>query len=550
MLTPEYLESIEFNDVVELYNKLNIQITADIIGRVSAMNEITETTKEQIKILKQTNGEEIFNEALQKSDMLTTESKNTLKAMFTNMAKEDMKGYKKLFEYRDKPFVLSALQYRILNQGLKQTNKTLKNLTNTIAFQSQQMYVEAIDTAYMQVASGAFDYATAINNTAQKLAEKGITLKDKLGRNVQLEVAVRRNILSGIHETANKINKDIEEELGCNGYEVTAHNGARPTHAEAQGKQYALDKKDAKRYGIGLWKEVEDLWQEYNCRHTYFGIILGVSEPIYNELELDEMKNATVIYNGNEIPLYEATQRQRAYENAIRKQKRTVQILEKSNQDATIARTKLIKLNKKHNDFLKETGLQKDYSRLKVSKVSTKNIKDDTIKNKIKNEVKNVQYLELTKQYNIKKKYQIKNQKYFIDENGNRYNVDGKNVILKPSQREIEVANILGKAIGGRVNIVPRINQPFGIKTPDYIINGEKFDLKQITGGGKYTIQGNLKGKEKQAHNFVIDISNAKLDLNEAIGQIDRIYNSKHYLWLNKILLIEGNEIVKAYKRI
>lgn len=35
MLSPEYLNLIEFNDVVELYNKLNIEITADIINRVA-----------------------------------------------------------------------------------------------------------------------------------------------------------------------------------------------------------------------------------------------------------------------------------------------------------------------------------------------------------------------------------------------------------------------------------------------------------------------------------------------------------------------------------
>ena len=52
MLSPEYLDSIEFNDVVELYNKLNIDITADIIERVSQMQDITETTLNQLKILK------------------------------------------------------------------------------------------------------------------------------------------------------------------------------------------------------------------------------------------------------------------------------------------------------------------------------------------------------------------------------------------------------------------------------------------------------------------------------------------------------------------
>lgn len=29
MLTPEYLNLLEFNDVVQLYNKLNIDLTAD-----------------------------------------------------------------------------------------------------------------------------------------------------------------------------------------------------------------------------------------------------------------------------------------------------------------------------------------------------------------------------------------------------------------------------------------------------------------------------------------------------------------------------------------
>lgn len=368
MLTPEYLDSIEFNDVVELYNKLNIDITADIIKRVSQMQDITATTKNQLQILLQTNGTEIFNETLEKTSMLTAETKKALKLLFEDMAKEDIQGYKELFEYRNKPFKLSATQYMILNQGLKQTNKTLKNFTNTIAFQSKQMYVNTIDEAYMKVVSGAFDYQSAISSACQELADKGVTLKDKLGRNVQLEVAVRRNVLSGIHETANNINRDIEDYLGCDGYEVTAHTGARPSHAEAQGKQYAINKKDAGKYGIGLWSDVSDLWEEYNCRHSYFGIILGVTEPQYTKKELKEMQDATVNFNGKEMSYYEGTQKQRQLENAIRRQKRAVQTLEKANVDSTVSKSKLAKLQKQYNDFCKETGLEKDYGRIKVTK--------------------------------------------------------------------------------------------------------------------------------------------------------------------------------------
>lgn len=378
MLSPEYLDLIEFNDVVELYNKLNIEITADIIQRIADMKEITSTTKNELEILKQTNGTDIFNEALEKTSLLTAERKRTLKKLFEDMAKEDMQGYKELYMYRDKPFKLSETQYKILNQGLKATNKTLKNLTNSIAFQGKQTYVEAVDLAYMQASSGAFDYNSTISNAVQKLADEGITLRDKLGRKVQLEVAVRRNVLSGIHETANNMNRDIEESLGCNGYEVTAHIGARPSHAEEQGKQFAVTKKDAEKYGLELWSDVEDLWQEYNCRHTYFGIILGISEPIYSDKELKEYKNANVKFNGKEIPYYEATQKQRQLENTIRKQKRAVQTLEKAGQDTKIAKTKLAIAQKKLNDYCKETGLEKDYARVKVAKYnSTDIIKND-----------------------------------------------------------------------------------------------------------------------------------------------------------------------------
>lgn len=381
MLTPEYLNLIEFNDVVELYNKLNIDITADIIKRVSQMQDITATTKNQLKILLQTNGTDIFNEALEKTAMLTAETKKALKLLFENMAKEDIQGYKELYDYRNKPFKLSELQYKILNEGLNQTNNILKNLTKTIAFQSQQMYVNVVDEAYMKTVSGGFSYQVAISEACQELANKGITLKDKLGRNVQLEVAVRRNVLNGIHETANRINRNIEKELRCNGYEVTAHMGARPTHAEAQGQQYAIYEEDAINYSIGLWKNVEYLWQEYNCRHTYFGVILGISEPIYTNKELERMKNATVRLNGKEIPYYEATQKQRAIENAIRKAKRELQTLEKAKMDTAIAKTRLMNLQKQYTNFCKETGLEKDYGRINVARnSSTDYIKSDIIK--------------------------------------------------------------------------------------------------------------------------------------------------------------------------
>lgn len=537
MLSPEYLNKIEFNNVVELYNKLNIQITADIINRVSQMQDIIPSTKYELEILKQTNGLEVFKKALEETSMLTAQTKKALRLLFEDMAKENIDGYKELYEYQNKPFKLSETQYKILNQGLKETNKTLKNFNNTIAFQSKQAYVDTIDSAYMKVISGAFDYATAIQASCQELADKGITLKDKLGRNVQIEVAVRRNVMSGIQHTANNINRDIEEYLGCDGYEVTAHLGARPTHAEAQGKQYAIshDTKTSRKYP--LWSEVESLWNEYNCRHTYFGIILGVSEPKYTDKELKDFREATVTLSGKKIPYYEATQKQRQIENAIRKQKKAVQTLEKARQDTKIAKSQLAKLQKKYKDFCKETGLEKDYQRLQVAKIGNTTLKQES------------NYKDVTSDFVKVKKYKVKEQQYYKDEKSNKYKVDGKNVVLKPTEREKEVANILGKMYGGQVNLVPVVLNPQGIKTPDYIVNGEKFDLKEPIGGSKNTIYDLFKHKSKQANNFIIDIHKSKLNKIESIKHTEKIFYSKHRMWIDTIILIDNNEVFKILKR-
>ncbi len=114
-----------------------------------------------------------------------------------------------------------------------------------------------------------------------------------------------------------------------------------------------------------------------------------------------------------------------------------------------------------------------------------------------------MQYVDITNQYKEQRQYQIKKQKYFISDDGIEYKVDGKYVILKPTQREIEVARLLGERIGGKVNVIPRISKPTGIKTPDYIINSEK----------------------------------------------ESIYISKRFLWIDKLFVIKENEILQVYKR-
>lgn len=108
--------------------------------------------------------------------------------------------------------------------------------------------------------------------------------------------------------------------------------------------------------------------------------------------------------------------------------------------------------------------------------------------------------------------------------NGTTYKVDGHNVVLDHSNYEYRVASWLSKKTGLRVDIVPRINYPKKMSTPDYLVDNMPFDLKEITGSGKNVIDGNLRKAKKQATNIIFDITKTPLSFEEIMGQLEHIY--------------------------
>lgn len=84
-------------------------------------------------------------------------------------------------------------------------------------------------------------------------------------------------------------------------------------------------------------------------------------------------------------------------------------------------------------------------------------------------------------------------QEYIV--NGTTYKVDGKQVILYPTKHERGIAAILSEKYGKFVAFVPQIMFPQGIQTPDYLIDGDRFDLKSPAGRGKNLLYGMLAKK-------------------------------------------------------
>lgn len=129
------------------------------------------------------------------------------------------------------------------------------------------------------------------------------------------------------------------------------------------------------------------------------------------------------------------------------------------------------------------------------------------------------------------------------------YKVDKKHVVLDYSKHEREVADLIAKNYGKDVKMVPRVLYPPGIKTPDYLIDGEKWDLKTVSSKGKNVFYNLTKGKKEQADNFIFDISNIDVKDKWIEDQIKSIYNSKNREWIKSIIVTKKKIIIKAYKR-
>ncbi len=132
---------------------------------------------------------------------------------------------------------------------------------------------------------------------------------------------------------------------------------------------------------------------------------------------------------------------------------------------------------------------------------------------------------------------------------GKTFRVDGKNVILDYSEHELQIAEIIARESGKKVEIVPRVTFPQNIQTPDYLIDGVKFDLKTPRGNGKNTLYGMIKSKKRQANNFIICADQTALSIEDIEEQVKGIYSSRHTSFVDKIVLVKNGKIVKVYAR-
>ena len=339
MLTPDYLQGAPA-ELEELFLRLEEDIIADICRRIAKAGYLTDSAEHQVLRLRELGaGTEYIKQKISEYSELSDEAVDRL---FFDAAQTSDEFYRKAYDKANigyTPYEYNDFFQQAVTASVNQTKGELRNFTQSMGFSyrgsngqvrfhgAAEAYRDCLDYAYMQVMTGAVDHNTAIKNATRRLTEGGLQFVDYAsGVRCHADVAARRAVLTGLSQMTGKVSEHNAAELGTDIVEVDAHAGARPDHAEWQGKWYSLSGK-SKKYpslkAVTGYGTVTGL-KGANCRHDFYPVIEGISEPSYTEEELKNIDPPPFEYNGKTYTYYEATQRQRAMERSMRKTKREI----------------------------------------------------------------------------------------------------------------------------------------------------------------------------------------------------------------------------------
>lgn len=373
MLTPEQLQNLP-QELTDLYDQLSEFILRDIARRIAKGAQITDTAEYQLYRARSLGLS--TDEIAAKIAEINGSSAAEINRLIREAAAQSDEFDRKMLG-ADKgaavPLEENAQLQKLISAQIAETAGKCENLTNTMGFADHDflgrvyylsmtdMYRREMDAAHMKVVTGATDYMTAIRQACNKLAASGVrTIDYESGRSDRIEVAARRAILTSVAHVTHRISEQNGEELGADGWEMSAHSGSRPSHAVYQGRQYTQEQYE---------RIIKPLISEPNCRHDVFPIILGVSEPTYTEEELQNIDQPPFTYEGRTYTAYEASQQMRKMERAMRKQKDRCIVADAAGDEEAFA-TASIRLNRQkyiYEDFCKAADSYTEYERTYVT---------------------------------------------------------------------------------------------------------------------------------------------------------------------------------------
>lgn len=383
--SPALLDALP-EELAELFRSLEDTLLDEICSRFKLADQLNEVTVQNIRALR-SHGIDLkdIEKAIRKT---TGISEKKLKELLDDVVARNQKHYTDLIDlaHITQPETLVSVEdtWAIYEQ----TKQTMRNLTRSMGFlvdagrtmlPPAKAYQWALDNATMQIQSGAINYNQAIKSAVRQLAQSGLKVVDyESGHRDQIDVAVRRAVMTGVNQICAKYTEQSAEYLETPYFEVSAHSGARDkpgpspwsSHKDWQGKVYSIRAGDIYQNiyevcGLGYVDGLEGA----NCRHRRFPWVEGVSERTYTDKQLEHIDDGLgCTFEGKTYTAYEATQMQRRVEREVRKLKREKAVYKAAGlyEDEQAVNIRLRRLSAKYKAFSEAAGLPEQRERMKV----------------------------------------------------------------------------------------------------------------------------------------------------------------------------------------
>ncbi len=404
MLTEQDFIRIE-KQAVQIYQNFELQIIEEIATRIANFGYANTVVINDLRIAQE------MGFLYQDIVRLVAEYNNTT---YENVNQIFYEAGEKTLKFDDEIYKEAGLNptplkqdesiKQIMNATINRTTGNLQNLCMTTASTGQTQFINAINNAYLYTSTGVKSYTQAIIDEITNIGQQGALIQYPSGRTMSIESAIRMNIVTSVNQNCGKIQEARANEVGWDLMEISAHSGARPSHAEWQGKIVSLSGKAGYLTKADIGYGEATGFKGINCYHEWNPYRKG-SIRTYTQEQLDAWKNEKVTYNGKEYSKYEATQIQRRMERQIRQDKKNLSGLQgilKSNttdnkliEDTKTQFSKQALIYKTHQneleDFISQTSLVKDNSRLYIGKqdknISTQVSNITKIANKYNNDI-------------------------------------------------------------------------------------------------------------------------------------------------------------------
>lgn len=379
MLSEETLERLS-ERLVNRIEELNTFMIKKIGNQLYDIGNLTPSQLREIfQSIKYGND---LDEIINKIAEITDKNVEDIYIIFEEVAKTTQNYAKQFYEYKKIKFIPYRQNKELQNQVkalAKITANEYLNISKTMAYMKynelgekeftpiSKIYQEITDKAILNISQGRESYNTVIKQTMKELTSKGLRRVDYAnGYSRRMDSSVRMNIMDGVRRLNRELQEQFGKEFGADGVEVSHHKNPAPDHEDTvDGKQFS--KEEFENVNNSLKRHVGEL----NCYHFIYPIILGVSEPIYSEeqLEIDKESNKKGFeFEGNHYTNYEGTQLQRKIEVKIRQYKDR-QIGAKAINDIDEVyhcQEKIGQLTQKYNELSKHSGLPTKINRLRV----------------------------------------------------------------------------------------------------------------------------------------------------------------------------------------